>query len=180
MTSMDFDIYTALVKQRRDAEAQMDLDSSKNFSHQIENLIAKYQEDYTPGEISPEASMARRMKAHTMLNRDDYQKFSIKANDKLFEVFENMPYNIIGASILKIASEDEHKVIDMSIRITPIGEEIQRDITIRMNSYDNGENIKFHPYFWDTQNKRYGFEELGFKEMFGLVDTEALSNLETE
>lgn len=180
MTVMDFDIYTSLVKQRGEAEAQMDLDSSKNFSHQIESLIAKYQEDYTPGEISPEASIARRMKAHTMLNRDDYQEFSIKANDKLFDVFDKMPYNIIGASILKIASEGDHKVIDMSIRITPIGREIQRDITIRMNSYDNGEEIKFHPFFWDTQNKRFSFEELGFEKMFGLVDTEALSNLEME
>lgn len=171
LTPMDMKEYTAMVDERSRAEAQGDLSKADYLNNAIRELLNKYKE--SPGtlnEMSPASFVGRKMKAHTMLNKGDYQKIIKSVGEKLTELRRDMKLKISSASVYRIDREsDEKATVDFTMDLM-MDNFNSKNIMVR--AFKEGDVIEIHPYFWDSLGREYHFDEAGIKKLFNLQRTD--------
>jgi len=181
-TFLDREEYYKWVSKREEAEKSGNTVELDHINAEITNLIHKYQ--HAPDDINKETDMAtfvksesldlgylpltRKLKTHTMFNRDDYQKLISSLDEKLFELTRFLKLTVLSASWYGMEDLGDEQRVDISLNIAGT-KTASRNILIRM--IKKGQKISVLPYFWDSLGRKYDFDDVGIKSLFNYVDT---------
>jgi len=179
-TFMDKEEYYKWVNKREEAESSGDTIALDHINSEIKNLIQKYQQE--PSEINKQTDMVsfvkhesvdylplmRKLKTHTMLDRDDYTKLVSSLDEKLFELKKFLKLRILNASWYNYQKIDDEERVDVSIHLAGT-KTSGKNIIIRM--IKKGQKISVLPYFWDSLGRKYPFDDVGIKKLFNYQDT---------
>jgi len=162
LTSMDLQMYTSLIRDRNMAERSGDIEKVEYYNELIINLLKKYvKKDIIPKEMTPEAFVARKLKAHTMLKRG-YDELIQKTSSKLLTALRRVGVLIESGSVSEVDLDNKRVTYNLFIRKAgiPFSKNIEVDV------YENSDTM----FMYDSFGRKLNFDTAGIVKLFDYID----------